>query len=84
MAPLRNKVAPKKLAILNWSVAAANGGLRDGVQANPRISEEEGLFPPFSGLPTCSSGLLKKGEKGRKRVKKAGKGRFPGREARHP
>ena len=34
-----------------------------GVQANLRISEEKGLFPPFSGFPRCSSHLLEKGKK---------------------
>ena len=55
-----------------------------GVQGNPRISEEKGLFPPFSGFSRCSSGPPEKGEKGRKRAKKADFGRFPGRAARHP
>ena len=55
-----------------------------GVQGNPRISEEKGLFPPLSGFSRCSSGLPDKGEKGRKMAKKADFGRFPGRAARHP
>ena len=55
-----------------------------GVQGNPRISEEKGLFPPFSGFSRCSSGPPEKGEKGRKRAKKADFGRFPGGAARHP
>ena len=42
-----------------------------GVQANPRISEEKGLFLPFSGFSRCCSGPLEKGEKGRKRAEKA-------------
>ena len=42
------------------------------------------LFPPFSGFSRCSSHPLEKGEKGRKRAKKADFGRFPGRAARHP
>ena len=54
-----------------------------GVQANPRISEEKGLFPPFSGFSRCSSAPPEKGKKGRKRAKKADFGRFPGRAARH-
>ena len=54
-----------------------------GVQGNPRISEEKGLFPPFSGFFRCSSHPPEKGEKGRKRAKKADFGRFPGRAARH-
>ena len=55
-----------------------------GVLANLRISEEKGLFPPFSGLSRCSSHPPEKGEKGRKRAKKADFARFPGRAARHP
>ena len=55
-----------------------------GVDGNPRISEEKGLFPPFSGFSRCSSHPPEKGEKGRKRAKKADFGRFPGRAARHP
>ena len=47
-------------------------------------SEEIGLFPPFSGFPRCCSGPPEKGEKGRKRAKKADFGRFPGRAARRP
>ena len=39
------------------------------------ISEEKGLFPPFSGYSGCSSGPPEKGEKGRKRAKKADFGR---------
>ena len=40
-----------------------------GVYANPRISEEKGLFLAFSGFPRRSSDspeLGKKGRKGRK------------------
>ena len=48
------------------------------------MSEEKGLFPPFSGFPRCSSHPPEKGEKCRERVKKADFGRFPGRTARHP
>ena len=55
-----------------------------GVQGNPRIFEEKGLFPPFSGFPRSSSDRPEKGDKGRKRAKKADFGRFPGRAARHP
>ena len=44
-----------------------------GAEANRRISEERGLFPPFSGFSRCSPGLP---EKGRKRQKKGEKGRF--------
>ena len=55
-----------------------------GVQENLRISEEKCLFPPFSGFPRCSLHPLEKGEKSRKRAKKADFGRFPGRVARHP
>ena len=55
-----------------------------GVQANQRISEEKGLFPPFSGFSRCRLGPPEKGEKGRKWAKKADFGRFPGRESRHP
>ena len=55
-----------------------------GVEANLRISEEKGPFPPFSGFSRCSSHPPEKGEKGRKRAKKADFGRFPGRSARHP
>ena len=75
-------VVPRLLRTYNWG--AANGGLRDGVYANLRISEEKGLFPPFSGFPRCSSYPPEKGEKGRKRAKKGDFGRFPGRAARHP
>ena len=50
----------------------------------PRISEEKGLFPPFSGFSRCSSAPPEKGEEGRKRAKKADFGRFPGGAARHP
>ena len=57
-----------------WS--AANGSLRDGGLRNPRISEEKHLFPPFSGFRRCSSHPPEKGEKGRKRAKKADFGRF--------
>ena len=60
------------------------GFKRWGVYANLRISEEKGLFPPFSGFPKCSSHPPEKGEKGGKRVKTADFGRFPGRAARHP
>ena len=45
---------------------------------------KKALFPPFSGFPTCCSRPPEKGEKGRKRAKKADFGRFPGRVARHP
>ena len=55
-----------------------------GVQANQRMSEEKGLFPPFSGFPRRSSGTLEKGEKGRNGQIKADFSRFPGREGRHP
>ena len=55
-----------------------------GVEGNPRISEEKGLLPPFSGFPRCSADPPEKGEKGRKRAKRADFGRFPGRAARHP
>ena len=51
-----------------WS--AANGGLRDGGLSNPRISEEKGLFPPFSGFSRCCSGLRKRAKKAEKRPKK--------------
>ena len=44
-----------------------------GVEGNPMISEEKGLFPPFSGFPRCSSGPPERGEK---RQKKGEKGRF--------
>ena len=36
-----------------------------GVEVNLRISEEEGLLPPFSGFPRCSSHPPEKGDKGR-------------------
>ena len=55
-----------------------------GVEGNPRISEEKGLFPPFSGFSRCSSGPPEKGGKGRKGAKRADFGRFPGRAPRHP
>ena len=55
-----------------------------GVSGSPRISEEKGLFPPFSGFSRCSSGPPEKAEKARKRAKKADFGRFPGRAARRP
>ena len=45
------------------------------------MTEEKGLFPPFSGFPKL---LFAPSGKGRKRQKKGGKGRFPGRAARHP
>ena len=44
-----------------------------GVLANLRISEEKGLFPPFSGFPRCSSHPP---ETGAKRQKKGKRGRF--------
>ena len=44
-----------------------------GVQANLRISEEKGLFPPFSGFSRCSSHPPEKSEK---RQKKGEKCRF--------
>ena len=63
----------------NWS--AANGGLRDG-----RLRKSEDIWGkrPFSWFPWCCSRPPEKGEKGRKRAKKADFGRFPGRAARHP
>ena len=65
-----------------WS--AANGGLRDGGLSNSEDVSGKRPFPPFSGFSRCSSGPPEKGEKGRKREKKADFGRFPGQEARHP
>ena len=59
----------------NFYWSAANGGLKDG---------GKGLFPPFSGFSRCSSAPPEKGEKGRKRAKKADFGWFPGGAARHP
>ena len=53
-----------------------------GISANPRISEEKGLFPAFSGFPRCFSDPPEEVEKGGQRVKKADFGRFPGRAAR--
>ena len=41
-----------------------------GIQANQRISEEEGLFPPFPGLSWCSSVPPETGEKGSPRQKR--------------
>ena len=35
---------------------------------NQWISEEKGLFPPFSGFPRCCLAPPTKGEKGRKRA----------------
>ena len=64
----------KKNCVQFWS--AANGGLR--------YIWGKGLFPPSSGFLMSSSHPLEKGEKGRKRAKKADFGRFPGRAARHP
>ena len=55
-----------------------------GVEGNPRISEEKGLFPPFSGFSRCSSGPPEKGDKGRKRAKKADFGRFSGKGSHTP
>ena len=75
---------PEKRNKYKTSLSPANGSLRDVVKANLRISEAKVLFPAFSGFPRCSPGTPEKGEKGRKRGKKAGKGRFPGKEARHP
>ena len=60
------------------------GFKRWGFKQNPRKPEEKCPFPLFSGFSRCSVGLPEKGEKGRRRAKKADFGRFPGREARHP
>ena len=54
-----------RLHVIFWS--AANGGLRDGGLRNLMVSEEKGLFPPFSGFRRCSSQRPKKAEKGRNR-----------------
>ena len=45
---------------------------------------KKAFFLRYLGFPKCSSGPLKKGEKGREKAKKADFGRFPGWEARHP
>ena len=37
-----------------------------GVEGNPRISEEKGLFSPFSGFPNFSSDPPEKGKKAEK------------------
>ena len=57
---------------------SSEGGFEQNPGFNPRLSEEKGLSPAFSGFPRCSSGSLRKGEKSRKRAEKAGKGRLPG------
>ena len=55
-----------------------------GNQAKQSISEKKkGLFRLSSGVPGCCLGPPEKGNKGRKRLKKADFGWFPGREGRH-
>ena len=65
-----------------WSVA--NGGLRDGGLSKSEDIRGKKPFPPVFRIFRCSSHPLEKAEKGRKRVRKADFGRFPGRVARHP
>ena len=78
-----NFYAETLFCALFWS--AANGGLRDGglsrIQGNLR---KKAFFLRFLDFPGALRAFPEKGEKGRKRAKRADFGRFPGRAARHP
>ena len=59
-------------------------GLRDGGSSNfPRISEKKAFFLRFLDFPGALETLWKRAKKVEDGRKKAGKGRFPGRAARH-
>ena len=69
---LRN--LPRNFRAFYFGVRKPQMGVEEmGVQGNPRVSEEKGLLPPFSGFSQVLFGPSGKGRKGQK---KGEKGRF--------